>query len=176
MKKELQRLKESHGDIKWRHKNTVRELNDVKGKNLKLKAHCSSLLKELDQRAQELQQTQKELDRAKQELDLGYSLGECMYQHLVDYYWGYFELLKYFQRPGPSSGGATITELDTNEVTTMEGNSSATSLLLHNTRSPGVIKTIWVGQNEQKNICFQSESVTWKGPYLKTELQARALT
>ena len=97
----------------------------MKGKNLKLKAHCTSLLKELDQRAQELQQTQKELDRAKQELDFGYSLGECMYQHLVDYYWGYFELLKYFQRPGPSSGRATITELDTNEVTTMEGNTIA---------------------------------------------------
>ena len=72
----------------WRHKNTVWELNDVKGKNLQLKAHCTSLLKELDQRAQELQQTQRELDRAKQELDLGYSLGECMCQHLVDYYWG----------------------------------------------------------------------------------------
>ena len=27
-------------------------LNDVKGKNLKLKANCTSLLKELDQRAQ----------------------------------------------------------------------------------------------------------------------------
>ena len=31
-------------------------LNDVKGKNLKLKANCTSLLKELDQRAQELRQ------------------------------------------------------------------------------------------------------------------------
>ena len=76
----------------WRHKNIVWELNDVKGKNLKLKAHRTSLititLKELDQRAQELQQTQRELDRAKEELDLGYSLDECMYQHLVDYYWG----------------------------------------------------------------------------------------
>ena len=99
-----------------------------------------------------------------------------MYQHLVDYYWGYFELLKYFQRPGPSSGGATITELDTNEVLNNNGgihDCSATSLLLHNTRSPGVIKTIWVGQNEHKNICFQSESDTWKGPDLKTELHAR---
>ncbi|CAH3137559.1 unnamed protein product, partial [Porites lobata] len=34
----------------------------------------------------------------------------------------YFELLKYFQWPEPSSGGATITELDTHEVSTMEGN------------------------------------------------------
>ena len=31
-------------------------LNDVKGKNLKLKANCTSLLKELDHRAQELRQ------------------------------------------------------------------------------------------------------------------------
>ena len=38
---------------------------------------------------------------------------------------GYFELLKYFQRPGLSFEGATITELDTNEVTTMEGNTIA---------------------------------------------------
>ena len=38
---------------------------------------------------------------------------------------GYFELLKYFQRPGLSSEGATITELDTNKVTTMEGNTIA---------------------------------------------------
>ena len=43
-------------------------LNDAKGKNLKLKANCTSLLKELDQRAQELQQKQQELDRAEQEL------------------------------------------------------------------------------------------------------------
>ena len=39
LRKELQRLKESHGDIKWRHKNAVRELNHEKGKNLKMKAH-----------------------------------------------------------------------------------------------------------------------------------------
>ena len=39
-----------------------------KEKNLKLKANCTSLLKELDQRAQELQQKQQELDRAEQEL------------------------------------------------------------------------------------------------------------
>ena len=50
--------------------------------------HFTITLKELDQRAQELQQTQRELDRAKEELDLGYSLDECMYQHLIDYYWG----------------------------------------------------------------------------------------
>ena len=112
LRKELQRLKESHGDIKWRHKNAVRELNHEKGKNLKMKAHCTSLLEKLDENTQELQQKQKELDRAKQELDLGYILGECVYQHLRYYYWGYFELLKYFQWSGPSSGGATITELD----------------------------------------------------------------
>ena len=42
-------------------------LNDVKGKNLKLKANYTSLLKELDQgRAQELRQKQQELDRAEQ--------------------------------------------------------------------------------------------------------------
>ena len=125
LRKELQRLKESHGDIKWRHKNAVRELNDVKRKNLKMKAHCTSLLEKLDENTQELQQKQKELDRAKQELDLGYTLGECMYQHLRYYYWGYFELLKYFQWSGPSSGGATITELDSNEITPIEENTVA---------------------------------------------------
>ena len=114
LKKELARLKESQQDIKWRHKNAVRELNDVKTRNLKMKAHCTSLLDKLDQSTQELQQRKQELDRVKQELDLGYSVGEWMYQHLRYYYWGYFELLKYFQWPGPSSGGATITELDTN--------------------------------------------------------------
>ena len=41
-------------------------LNDVKGKNLKLKANCTSLLKELNQRAQELRQKQQELDRVEQ--------------------------------------------------------------------------------------------------------------
>ena len=125
LRKELQRLKESHGDIKWRHKNAVRELNHEKGKNLKMKAHCTSLLEKLNENTQELQQKQKELDRAKQELDLGYTLGECMYQHLRYYYWGYFELLKYFQWSGPSSGGATITELDSNEITPIEENTVA---------------------------------------------------
>ena len=114
LKKELARLKETQQDIKWRHKNAVRELNDVKTRNLKMKAHCTSLLDKLDQSTQELQQRKQELDRAKQELDLGYSVGEWMYQHLRYYYWGYFELLKYFQWPGPSSRGATITELDAN--------------------------------------------------------------
>ena len=122
LRKELQRLKESHGDIKWRHKNAVRELNHEKGKNLKMKAHGTSLLEKLDESTQELQQKQKELDRAKQELDLGYTLGEWIYQHLRYYYWGYFELLKYFQWSGPSSGGATITELDSNEITPVEEN------------------------------------------------------
>ena len=125
LRKELQRLKESHGDIKWRHKNAVRELNHEKGKNLKMKAHCTSLLEKLDENTLELQQKQKELDRAKQELDLGYILGECVYQHLRYYYWGYFELLKYFQWSGPSSGGATITELDSNEITSIEENAVA---------------------------------------------------
>ena len=125
LRKELQRLKESHGDIKWRHKNAVRELNHEKGKNLKMKAHCTSLLEKLDESTQELYQKQKELDRAKQELDLGHTLGECMYQHLRYYHWGYFELLKYFQWSGPSSGGATITELDSNEITPIEENTVA---------------------------------------------------
>ena len=124
LKKELAHLKESQQDIKWRHKNAVRELNDVKTRNLKMKAHCTSLLDKLDQSTQELQQRKQELDRAKQELDLGYSVGEWMYQHLRYYYWGYFELLKYFQWPGPSSGGATITELDTNNRP-MEGKTVA---------------------------------------------------
>ena len=89
-----------------------------------MKAHCTSLLDKLDQSTQELQQRKQELDRAKQELDLGYSVGEWMYQHLRYYYWGYFELLKYFQWPGPSSGGATIRELDTNDRP-MEGKTVA---------------------------------------------------
>ena len=124
LKKELARLKESQYDIKWRHRNVVRELNDFKKRNLKLKAQCTSLLDKLDQSTQELQQKEQELDRAKQELDLGYSVGESMYQHLRYYYWGYFELLKYFQWPGTSSGGATITELDTNDRP-MEGKTVA---------------------------------------------------
>ena len=96
-------------------------MNDLKGKNLKIKAHRTSLLDKLDKSTQELQQKQEELDRTKQELDLGYSVGESMYQHLRYYYWGYFDLLKYFQWPGPPTGGATITELDTNdEVTPMD--------------------------------------------------------
>ena len=124
LKKELVRLKESQYDIKWRHKNAVRELSGEKKRNLKLKAQCTSLLDKLDQSTQELQQKEQELDRAKQELDLGYSVGESMYQHLRYYYWGYFELLKYFQWPGQSSGGATITELDTNDRP-MEGKTVA---------------------------------------------------
>ena len=124
LKKELARLKESQYDIKWRHRNVVRELNDLKKRNLKLKAQCTSLLDKLDQSTQELQQKEQELDRAKQELDLGYSVGESMYQHLRYYYWGYFELLKYFQWPGTSSEGATITELDTNDRP-MEGKTVA---------------------------------------------------
>ena len=124
LKKELARLKESQQDIKWRHKNAVRELNDVKTRNLKMKAHCTSLLDKLDQSTQGLQQRKQELDRAKQELDLGYSVGEWMYQHLRYYCWGYFELLKYFQWPGPSSGGATITGLVTNNRP-MEGKTVA---------------------------------------------------
>ena len=124
LKKELARLKESQYDIKWRHRNAVRELSGEKKRNLKLKAQCTSLLEKLDQSTQELQQKEQELDRAKEELDLGYSVGEWMYQHLRYYYWGYFELLKYFQWPGPSSGGATIRELDTNDRP-MEGKTVA---------------------------------------------------
>ena len=121
LKKDLLQVKETQDQIKRKHQNAVRELNDLKGKNLKIKAHCTSLLDKLDKSTQELQQKQEELDRTKQELDLGYSVGESMYQHLRYYYWGYFELLKYFQWPGPPTGGATITELDTNdEVTPMD--------------------------------------------------------
>ena len=124
LKKELAQLKESQYDIKWRHRNAVRELSGEKKRNLKLKAQCTSLLEKLDQSTQELQQKEQELDRANQELDLGYSVGEWMYQHLRYYYWGYFELLKYFQWPGPSSGGANIRELDTNDRP-MEGKTVA---------------------------------------------------
>ena len=121
LKKDLLQVKESQDQIKRKHQNAVRELNDVKGKNLKIKAHCTSLLDKLDKSTQELQQKQEELDRTKQELDLGYSVGESMYQHLRYYYWGYFDLLKYFQWPGPPTGGATVIELDTNDkVTPME--------------------------------------------------------
>ena len=114
-------MKESQDQIKRKHQNAVRELNDLKGKNLKIKAHCTSLLDKLDKSTQELQQKQEKLDRTKRELDLGYSVGESIYQHLRYYYWGYFDLLKYFQWRGPPTRGATITELDTNdEVTPME--------------------------------------------------------
>ena len=85
IKKELLQVKESQDQIKRKHQNAVRELNDVKGKNLKIKAHCTSLLDKLDKSTQELQQKQEELDRTKQELDLGYSVGESMYQHLRYY-------------------------------------------------------------------------------------------
>ena len=120
-KKDLLQVKESQDQIKRKHQNAVRELNDLKGKNLKIKAHCTSLLDKLDKSTQELQQKQEELDRTKQELDLGYSVGESMYQHLRYYYWGYFDLLKYFQWPGLPTGGATVIELDTNDkVTPME--------------------------------------------------------
>ena len=88
LKKELARLKESQYDIKWRHRNAVRELSGEKKRNLKLKAQCTSLLEKLDQSTQELQQKEQELDRANQELDLGYSAGESMYQQLRYYYWG----------------------------------------------------------------------------------------
>ena len=120
LKKDLLQVKESQDQIKRKHQNAVRELNDLKGKNLKIKAHCTSLLDKLHKSTQELQQKQEELDRTKQELDLGYSVGESMYQHLRYYYWGYFDLLKYFQWPGPPTGGATITELGNDEVTPMD--------------------------------------------------------
>ena len=113
LKKEILQVKGSQQQIKQKHQNAVRELNDLKSRNMKIKSHCTSLLDKLDKGTQELQQKQEELERIKQELDLGYSLGESMYQQLRYYYWGYFDLLKYFQRPGPPTGGATITELDT---------------------------------------------------------------
>ena len=113
LKKEILQVEQSQQKIKQKHQNAVRELNDLKSRNMKIKSHCTSLLDKLDKGTQELQQKQEELERIKQELDLGYSLGESMYQHLRYYYWGYFDLLKYFQRPGPPTGGATITELDT---------------------------------------------------------------
>ena len=113
LKKEILQVEQSQQKIKQKHQNAVRELNDLKSRNMKIKSHCTSLLDKLDKGTQELQQKQEELERIKQELDLGYSLGESMYQHLRYYYWGYFDLLKYFQRPRPPTGGATITELDT---------------------------------------------------------------
>ena len=113
LKKEMLQVEQSQQKIKQKHQNAVRELNDLKSRNMKIKSHCTSLLDKLDKGTQELQQKQEELERIKQELDLGYSLGESMYQHLRYYYWGYFDLLKYFQRPRPPTGGATITELDT---------------------------------------------------------------
>ena len=122
LKKEILQAEQSQQKIKQKHQNAVRELNDLKSRNMKIKSHCTSLLDKLDKGTKELQQKQEELERIKQELDLGYSLGESMYQQLRYYYSGYFDLLKYFQRPRPPTGGATITELDTNEVTTAEGN------------------------------------------------------
>ena len=113
LKKEILQVEQSQQKIKQKHQNAVRELNDLKSRNMKIKSHCTSLLDKLDKGTKELQQKQEELERIKQELDLGYSLGESMYQHLRYYYWGYFDLLKYFQRPRPPTGGATITELDT---------------------------------------------------------------
>ena len=113
LKKEILEVEQSQQKIKQKHQNAVRELNDLKSRNMKIKSHCTSLLDKLDKGTKELQQKQEELERIKQELDLGYSLGESMYQHLRYYYWGYFDLLKYFQRPRPPTGGATITELDT---------------------------------------------------------------
>ena len=113
LKKEILQAEQSQQKIKQKHQNAVRELNDLKSRNMKIKSHCTSLLDKLDKGTKELQQKQEELERIKQELDLGYSLGESMYQHLRYYYWGYFDLLKYFQRPRPPTGGATITELDT---------------------------------------------------------------
>ena len=140
LKKDLLHVKESQDQIKRKHQNAVRELNDLKGKNLNLKAHCTSLLNKLDKSTQELQQKQKELDRTKQELDLGYSVGESIYQHLRYYYWRYFDLLKYFQWRGPPTRGATITELDTNdEVTPMEEH--AIAVLPH---SYSVAQGVWV--------------------------------
>ena len=113
LKKEILQVEQSQQKIRQKHQNAVRELNDLKSRNMKIKSHCTSLLDKLDKGTQELQQKQEELERIKQELDLGYSLGESMYQHLRYYYWGYLDLLKYFQRPRPPTGGATITELDT---------------------------------------------------------------
>ena len=65
LKKDLLQVKESRDQIKRKHQNAVRELNDLKGKNLKIKAHCTSLLDKLDKSTQELQQKQEELDRTK---------------------------------------------------------------------------------------------------------------
>ena len=113
LKKEILQAEQSQQKIKQKHQNAVRELNDLKSRNMKIKSHCTSLLDKLDKGTKELQQKQEELERIKQELDLGYSLGESMYQQLRYYYSGYFDLLKYFQRPRPPTGGATITELDT---------------------------------------------------------------
>ena len=63
-----------------------------------------------------------------------YSLGESLYHAASSLVYiitgGILNCcIKYFQRPRPSSGGVTIKELDTNEVTTAEENTIA--LLSH---------------------------------------------
>ena len=116
----------SEEDIKRRHRSVVRELNGLKEKHLKIKAHCTSLMEKFKEKTQELEQREQELDQTKHELDLGYSLGTSMYQYLSYYYRGYYDLLSHFQWSGrPSSGGATIIKIDSNEMTPIHENAIA---------------------------------------------------
>lgn len=48
--------KVSEEDIKRRHRGAVRELNGHKEKHLKIKAHCTSLMRKLEEKIQELVQ------------------------------------------------------------------------------------------------------------------------
>ena len=61
LKKDLLQVKESQDQIKRKHQNAVRELNDVKGKNLKIKAHCTSLLDKLDKSTRSFSRSKKNL-------------------------------------------------------------------------------------------------------------------
>ena len=60
-KKELLLVKESQDQIKRKDQNAVTELNDVKGKNLKIKAHCTSLLDKLDNSTRSSSRSKKNL-------------------------------------------------------------------------------------------------------------------
>ena len=61
LKKDLLQVKETQDQIKRKHQNAVRELNDLKGKNLKIKAHCTSLLDKLDNSTRSSSRSKKNL-------------------------------------------------------------------------------------------------------------------
>ena len=104
-------------------------LNDVKGKNLKLKAYYTLLWNELDQRAEELQQKQQERNLIGQNRNSIWATAwakVCIMQLPRVYYWRYFKFLsKVLPVVRAIVWRATTTELDTNEVTTEEGNTIA---------------------------------------------------